>query len=107
MVHDAGHFPDVRRTANPGSSIGLAQGIANLGGFLATLTVLAAMGGVLTVAGGFTPHAFRLAWLVMFPVWAFALIMLVRSRRVARRLDASHGVVPRPILQVVGAALAR
>ena len=98
---------DIARTANPASSIGLAQGIANLGGFLATLTVLAAMGGVLTVAGGFTPNAFRLAWLAMFLVWAFALIMLVRSRRVARRLDATHGVVPRPIREVVSAALAR
>ena len=50
---------DIARTANPSLNIGLAQSIANLGGFIATLLVLAAMGAVMTAAGGFTPEGFR------------------------------------------------
>lgn len=98
---------DIARTANPSSSLGVAQCIANLGGFLATLVVLAAMGGVMTAMGGFTPEAFRLAWLVMYPVWAFAIVGLVLTRRRTRRLDADRGVVPRPIRQVLAAARVR
>lgn len=39
-----------------------------LGGFTASLVVLAAMGVVVDLAGGFTPEAFRMAWLVQYPV---------------------------------------
>ena len=52
---------DIARTANPHLNIGVAQSIANLGGFMATLLVLATMGAVMTAAGGFTPEAFRVA----------------------------------------------
>jgi hypothetical protein len=76
---------DIARTANPPLNIGVAQNIANLGGFLATLFVLAAMGAVMTAAGGFTPEAFRMAWLVMYPVWGFAIFGVIASRRKARR----------------------
>ena len=55
-----------------------------LGGFSASLVVLAAMGLVLDRAGGFTTEAFRLAWLVQYPVWAVALVCLVRAQRTAR-----------------------
>jgi MFS family permease len=98
---------DIARTANPRLNIGVAQSIANLGGFLATLFVLAAMGAVMTIAGGFTPEAFRVAWLVMYPVWAFAVVGIVVTRRKARRLDAEIGIVPRPLRQVLGAAAHR
>jgi MFS family permease len=98
---------DIARTANPRLNIGLAQSIANLGGFTATLLVLAAMGTVMTVSGGFTPEAFRMAWLVMYPVWAVALVGIVITRRQARRLDAENGIVPRPLRQVLAAAAHR
>jgi hypothetical protein len=98
---------DIARTANPRLNIGVAQSIANLGGFLATLFVLAAMGAVMTVAGGFTPEAFRVAWLVMYPVWALAIVGIVLTRRKARRLDAEIGIVPRPLRQVLAAAAHR
>jgi MFS family permease len=98
---------DIARTSNPHLNIGLAQSIANLGGFMATLLVLAAMGAVMTAAGGFTPEAFRVAWLVMYPVWALAVVGIVVTRRKARRLDAENGIVPRPLRQVLAAAASR
>jgi hypothetical protein len=98
---------DIARTANPRLNIGVAQSIANLGGFMATLLVLAAMGAVMTVAGGFTPEAFRMAWLVMYPVWALAIVGIVVTRRKARRLDAENGIVPRPLRQVLAEAANR
>ncbi|HET7666407.1 MAG TPA: MFS transporter [Mycobacterium sp.] len=98
---------DIARTSNPRMNIGLAQSIANLGGFMATLLVLAAMGAVMTAAGGFTPEAFRVAWLVMYPVWALAVVGIVVTRRKARRLDAENGIVPRSLRQVLAAAASR
>lgn len=92
---------DIARTANPSTNLGLAQSIVNLGGFTASLVVLAAMGGVMNALGGFTPEAFRIAWLVQYPVWAFAVVCIVVTRRSARRLDAARGVVPRPLREVL------
>jgi MFS family permease len=76
---------DIARTSNPTSSLGVAQAVVNLGGFSASLVVLAAMGLVLDLAGGFTPDAFRLAWLVQYPVWAVGVVCLLLARRTARR----------------------
>ena len=92
---------DIARTANPSPNLGLAQSIVNLGGFTASLAVLAAMGGVMSALGGFTPDAFRIAWLVQYPVWLFAVAGIVVTRRKARRLDAARGVVPRPLREVL------
>jgi MFS family permease len=88
---------DIARTSNPGPNLGLAQSIVNLGGFMASLAVLATMGGVMSALGGFTPEAFRVAWLVQYPVWLFAVVGVVVTRRKARRVDAEHGVVLRPL----------
>jgi MFS family permease len=49
------------------------------------------------------PEAFRVAWLVQYPVWLFAVVGVVVTRRKARRLDAARGVVPRPIREVLRA----
>ena len=92
---------DIARTSNPSPNLGLAQSIVNLGGFLASLLVLATMGAVLSALGGFTPEAFRVAWLVQYPVWLFAVVGIVVTRRKARRIDAARGVVPRPIREVL------
>jgi predicted MFS family arabinose efflux permease len=78
---------DIGRTSNPTSSLGVAQALVNLGGFAASLVVLAAMGVVLDLAGGFTPEAFRLAWLVQYPVWAVGVVCLLLARRTARRAE--------------------
>jgi hypothetical protein len=65
------------------------------------------MGAVMTAAGGFTPEAFRMAWLVMYPVWALAIVGIVVTRRKVRRLDAEVGIVPRPLRQVLAQAAGR
>jgi len=64
---------DIARTHNPSVNLGVAQSMVNMGGFLASLLVLVAMGGVLTAMGGFTPEAFRVAWLVQYVVWGLAV----------------------------------
>jgi MFS family permease len=88
---------DIGRTSNPNANLGVAQSMVNLGGFVATLLVLAAMGVLLTALGGFTAEAFRVAWLVQYPIWAFAVVGVFVTRRKARRIDAARGVVPRPL----------
>jgi hypothetical protein len=87
---------DIARTSNPSSNLGVAQGMVNMGGFLATLFVLAVMGAVMTAMGGFTPEAFRVAWLVQYPVWLVAVIGVLVMRRQARGLETARAVVPRP-----------
>jgi MFS family permease len=94
---------DIARTANPVPNLGVAQSIVNLGGFLASLVVLVTMGVVLDALGGFTFEAFRVAWLVQYPVWLLATVGVVITRRKARRLDAERGIVPRPLREVVTA----
>ncbi len=84
---------DIARTSNPRANLGVAQSMVNMGGFSATLVVLAAMGAIMTVMGGFTPEAFRLAWLVQYPVWLVAVIGVLAMRRQARGQDAARGDV--------------
>jgi hypothetical protein len=76
---------DIGRTSNPAASLGVAQAVVNLGGFSASLVVLAVMGIVLDRAGGFSTEAFRLAWLVQYPVWVVGVVCLLRARRTAHR----------------------
>jgi MFS family permease len=97
---------DIARTSNPSTRLGVAQSMTNLGGFGASLLVLAGMGAVLTALGGITPEAFRVAWLLQYPVWAVAVVGVLVNRRQARRVDAENGIVPRPLREVLAAARA-
>lgn len=93
---------DIARTNNPASSLAVAQGMVNVGGFGASLFTLAAVGGILTLMGGFSPEAFRVAWLVQYVVWAVAITGIVVTRRKVRRVNASRGIDgPRPLRQIV------
>lgn len=89
---------DYARTFNPSVALGTAQGMVNIGGFLASLLVMQAMGLILNALGGYTLDAFRVAWLTQYVIWAVAITGVVVSRRTARR-DA--GVVPRTMREVV------
>lgn len=81
---------DYARTSNPHANLGLAQGMVNQGGFLASLLVLASVGGLLGMQGGYSTEAFRLAWLVQYPIWAFAVVAILITRGKARRYEQVH-----------------
>ncbi|TQM10753.1 MFS transporter [Pseudonocardia kunmingensis] len=97
---------DYARTFNPGHRQGTAVGIVNVAGFLASLVVSLAVGVLLgATAGpdGYTPEAFRIAWVVQYAIWVPALVGVLVARRRARRKMAAEGVVV-PSLRAVLAA---
>ncbi|MEP9365305.1 MFS transporter [Nocardioides sp. CN2-186] len=92
---------DVGRTSNPHHRFASASGIINQGGFLASLTLVIAIGLVLdwrTPGGGsdYTPSAFRWAMCTQYVLWALGLTQVYRYRVKARRVvdrDELEGVV--------------
>jgi MFS family permease len=92
---------DFARTFNLARRLGLAQSVVNLGGFTATLVVLQSVGWVMEAAGGYTFEAFRLAWLVQYPVWAVAVLGVLVQRRRSREVLAAQGIRPRRIREVL------
>jgi membrane protein implicated in regulation of membrane protease activity len=76
---------DFARTFNPNSTLGTAQGMVNMGGFIASLMVMQAMGLVIGAVGGYSFESFRLAWTVQYVIWAFAVTGILITRRKARR----------------------
>ena len=77
---------DFARTFNPSATLGTAQGFVNMGGFLASLLLMQAMGWILDAAGGYSTDSFRLAWTLQYVVWVLAVIGILITRRKARRL---------------------
>jgi len=77
---------DFARTFNSSATLGTAQGMVNMGGFVASLLVMQAMGLILDVAGDFSFDSFRLAWTVQYAVWILAVVGILITRRKARRL---------------------
>ncbi|NTY63074.1 MFS transporter [Mycolicibacterium sphagni] len=76
---------DFARTFNPRSTLGTAQGAVNMGGFLASLLVMQAMGMIIGATGGYSFSSFRLAWCVQYAVWVLAAIGILITRKKARR----------------------
>lgn len=77
---------DHARSWNPLSRLGAAQGLVNSGGFFAAVLSISGVGLVLQWAGDYSLHSFRLAFLVMYPLWTIGLIQVVRFRRKLRTL---------------------
>jgi MFS family permease len=77
---------DFARTFNTKATLGTASGMVNMGGFLASLLVMQAMGVIIEAVGDYSFDAFRLAWTVQYAVWALAVIGILITRRKARRL---------------------
>ena len=92
---------DYARTSNPSSAMGTAQGMVNIGGFLASLIVIQVMGVILGHMGGYTFDGFRVAWMVQYPVWVLGIIGVPVTRGKARRALAAEGVHVRPIREVI------
>jgi hypothetical protein len=76
---------DFARTFNPSTTLGTAQGMVNMGGFIASLLVMQAMGLVIGAVGGYSLESFRVAWTVQYVIWAFAVTGILITRRKARR----------------------
>lgn len=76
---------DFARTFNPSATLGTAQGMVNMGGFIASLLVMQAMGIILGATGGYSFESFRLAWTVQYAIWVLAVLGILITRRKARR----------------------
>jgi MFS family permease len=84
---------DFARTFNPSASLGTAQGMVNMGGFVASLLVMQAMGLIIEDHGGYSFASFRLAWSAQYAVWAVSVVGILITRHKARRLmqvEAEH-----------------
>ncbi len=80
---------DLARTFNPPTRLGSANGIVNVGGFVASLGTVALIGIVLDLVapGGpstYTVESFRVAMSVQYIVWLIGLVQILRFRRKAR-----------------------
>jgi nitrate/nitrite transporter NarK len=100
---------DFARSFNPPARLGTATGIVNIGGFVASLLTMFAIGVVLDLVaprgGGGTREysldAFRAALSVQYVVWAVGFVGIVRTRRMVRRRMAAAGVVVPPIREAL------
>jgi sugar phosphate permease len=77
---------DFARTFNPSAILGTAQGMVNMGGFIASLLVMQAMGAILEASGGYSFESFRIAWTAQYVVWILTVIGILITRRKTRRL---------------------
>ncbi|HEX8135012.1 MAG TPA: MFS transporter, partial [Actinomycetes bacterium] len=93
------------RTFNPPSRLGTATGIVNVGGFVASLLTILAIGLVLDARTGGTATYdigdFKVAMAVQYLVGAVGLVGILRTRRLARRKLAEEGVMIRPIREIL------
>ncbi|BBY76298.1 MFS transporter [Mycolicibacterium parafortuitum] len=76
---------DFARTFNTRATLGTAQGMVNMGGFLVSLILMQAMGMVMEAKGGISFDSFRQAWTLQYAVWALAVLGILVTRRKARR----------------------
>jgi MFS family permease len=101
---------DYARTENPAERLGSASGVVNVGGFVASLLTILAIGAVLDLLtpGASTDYsldAFRAAFAVQYVFWAIGLIGVLRHRRELRARLARDGVVLAPLATAVRARL--
>ncbi|WP_295126535.1 nitrate/nitrite transporter [uncultured Leifsonia sp.] len=96
---------DFARTSNPLHSLGSANGIVNVGGFLASFVMMFLIGVALdaqntahTTAGLYTLDSFRWAFAVQYVIIGLGVGFLVRARRrTRRRLAEDEGIEVGPL----------
>jgi sugar phosphate permease len=100
---------DFARTFNPARSLGSATGVVNVGGFLASFTMMFVIGLVLdaidVARGGtgvpaelYSLESFRIAFLVPFPIVGVGVTMLLLARRkTRRRMHEDEGITVAPL----------
>ena len=92
---------DYARTENPAARLGSASGIVNVGGFVASLSLILAVGVLLDLTG-----SFRVALAVQYAFWAVGLVGVLHTRRLVRRRLARDGVLIDPLPRAVVRRLA-
>ncbi len=101
---------DYARTYNPARQLGSANGVVNVGGFLATFTMMLLIGVVLDAIGGsaYSLAAFRVAFLVQYVVIGGGVVMLLWTRgRTRRVLEAEEGITVAPLWLVLARRMHR
>lgn len=91
---------DFARTFNPSTRLGAATGIVNMGGFTASLVTIFVIGVVLDLlapSGQYDIRDFKIAFCFQYVVWAFGLLSLRRTRRLARADLRAQGTVIDPL----------
>lgn len=96
---------DFARTSNPLHSLGSANGIVNVGGFLASFVMMFLIGVSLdaqntahTTAGLYALDSFRWAFAIQYVIIGIGVVFLVRSRRrTRRRLAEDEGIQVGPL----------
>ncbi|WP_131104750.1 MFS transporter [Ornithinimicrobium sufpigmenti] len=86
---------DLARTFHPSERYGRANGMINVGGFVASLLTIGLIGLVLDLRAPGGPSSyglddFRVAMAVQFPFWALGTWQLLRYRRQGRALIGQH-----------------
>lgn len=97
---------DFARTFNPSSRLGTATGIVNVGGFVASLITMFAMGVILDwfgsgTRGDYSLAAYKWAFAFQYVVWALGIVMIIRYRNRTRRVLAGEGVVVPPLREAI------
>jgi MFS family permease len=91
---------DFARTENPPARLGSATGIVNVGGFVATLSLILVVGLLLDASG-----SYRVAMSVQYAFWAVGLVaVLVTRRQVRRRRNIVVDAFPRAVARRLAAA---
>jgi MFS family permease len=93
---------DYARTENPAERMGSASGVVNVGGFVASLLTVLAVGVVLDLltpgtSTAYDLDAFRAAFAVQYVFWAIGLVGVLRHRRALRARLARDGIVLAPL----------
>jgi MFS family permease len=101
---------DFARTWNPAERIGSASGVVNVGGFVASLLTVLAIGAVLDAltpgaGAAYSLGAFKAAFAVQYVFWAIGFVGVLIHRRQLRARLARDGVVLAPLTAAVGARL--
>ena len=91
---------DFARTENPPARLGSATGIVNVGGFVATLLMILAVGLLLDAFG-----SYRVAMSAQYVFWAVGMVgVLVTRRQVRRRRRVVVDPFPRAVVRRLAAA---
>jgi MFS family permease len=101
---------DYARTENPAERAGSASGVVNVGGFVAALLTILAIGAVLDLLtpGASTAYdldAFRAAFAVQYVFWAVGFVGVLRHRRRLLARMACDGIVIAPLHEAISARL--